>query len=217
MIQRLIYTAMANGLAAIKSDPTVLDLIFGEDGFGFTETEMENIRTLFNDENCPILHHGYPRVDSTFPSYFLILANEDETDHVLGGMMGMEDDPTDPNFGVDVVGTIWTRRFNLLCYSEHPDLTLYMYEIAKYIMQFNRVVNDVAVWTEMGGGDFLPDLQMLPLHVFGRVLRLMVRDDHFYLNRESRLAKAFTVGGIHVPDDSDGVITNITIGGEDDA
>lgn len=215
MIQRLIYTAMEQGLAAIKDDPTLLDMIFGEDGYGFTDAEMVTVRALFNEANCPPISHGYPKIDSKFPAYFLVLLNEIQSQHLLGDYLGMEEEPTEETFGMDYVGAIWTRKFNLLCYSEHPELTLYMYEIAKYIMQFNQSVNDVVVWSELAGGDFLPDLQILPFHVFGRVLTLTIKDDHGYVNRDSRLQKAFQLSGIHVPNDVAGVATSVTIVEED--
>lgn len=216
MIQRFIFDALKDGIAQFQSDPTLFDLLFTE-LFAFGETEIAAIKTVFAAKPPKVIH-GYAPLDMEVPVWSIILQDEREALKVLNNDTGQIEDIDDPDFGADVKGTIWQHRYDILVYTEHPDVTTYYYEIAKSILLGSNdfFVDQDLFDIDISGGDLMPDPRYIPENVFVRrisfgCMRLFTRVD-----RDSRLGKAFKVSGIHIdksgsPSDVGGVKTLVTI------
>jgi hypothetical protein len=217
MIQRLLYTALKTGLAEIAKDPTILDDIFGSKGMNLAAEEITMIKELFA-KRPPDVHHGYARADYQFPLYSITLANESETQHFLNDDAGMLDDYDDPDYGADVHATFWEHNFNILCYAEHPEVAIYIYEVGKNILlAANSAMAEAGVFEpKVSGMDLAPDPRYIPDHLFARQISYYCQDELWRIDKESKLDKAFKVAGIHL-DSTGGVKTLVTvIGSEDD-
>jgi hypothetical protein len=224
MLQRLIYSVLKSGIQAAVNDPAILEELFGDELL-LSDTEVAAIKTFF--QTPPDVIHGYARHDAHFPIYAVVLADESEDELVTADEAGVVDDGDD--FGADVLESIWAHTFMVLCYAEHPDVTTYMYDLAKYIFMLGRryLVNheEAGITTvQFSGGDLAPDPRYLPQHLFLRQLTIKMGSEFARVDHESRLGKAFKVSGIHIdssgsPSDVGGVqtlVTPYTLGDDDE-
>lgn len=210
MIQRFLYTTLTAGLETIQNDLTLLDELFRE-FYELSREESEAIKTAFQTKPPGVIH-GYARSETDFPVYSIVLQNEAESEHFVGDDAGMIDDTDDPDFGADCKSTIWEHHYQILCYTEHPDLTLYYYEIAKAILLTANLPSYGLHLVHLSGADLMPDPKYLPEHLFVRVLMFQASREFMHIDRDSKLGKAFRVRGIHVdeagsPSDVGGVKT----------
>lgn len=219
MIQRTIYRVLKRGLDLIEDDPKILDDIFGPCGYELGAEEIAAIKELFVDKP-PGVHHGYARQDHDFPLFAIILAGEQEDQHFVGNDAGMVDDPEHPDFGSDILSTIWDHTYHVLCYAEHPDVTTYIYEVAKAVLFTGEddFQNASVFQLQVSGMDLAPDPRYIPENLFVRQLTLNCKREYLRVDRESKLGKAWKVGGIHVDKtgssgDVGGVNTNVIISG----
>jgi len=214
MIQRLLYNALKTGLAEIQKDPRILEDVF-EWQMDLGATEIATIQKWFK-EKPPTIYHGYARVDYAFPLYSIILQSEGEKDLMIGDDAGMMDDD-DPNVkNADIRGAFWSHSYGILCYSEHPDATQYLYEVAKaIILQAAPLFVQAGLYgIRVSGMDLHPDQKYLPEHLFVRQLTCECECEFNIVDRPSRLTKAFKLAGLHLdssgsPSDVGGVKTNI--------
>lgn len=210
MIQRLLYTTLKDGLEAIQNDLTILDDLFIQ-LYELERSEVEAIKTAFQTKPPGVIH-GYARTDTDFPVFSIVLQSEQEDEHYMGDDAGMIDDTDDPDFGADRISTIWNHNYNILCYTEHPDLTLYYYEIAKAIFM-TADLNSLDLFNaHVSGMDLMPDPRYIPEHLFARQLAFTASREFERIDSASKLGKAFRVRGIHVdesgsPSDVGGVKT----------
>jgi hypothetical protein len=154
------------------------------------------------------------------PVYSILLGNENETEKWLHDDSGTIDDPEHESFGADILSSIWQHHYNILTYTEHPDLTAYYYEIAKSILLASnayfteRDLYDV----DISGADLPPDPKYLPEHLFVRQMMFRCNREFRRVDRSSRFGRAFKVRGMHVdrsgsPSDVGGAVTSVTIDG----
>ena len=199
MIQRSLYKAIEAGFNAIQDDPEILDDVFGPRGYGLDATEIKAIKVFFKAKP-PSVAQGYSRTNHTMPLVTIILGDESEAEHVIGDDAGMIDDPEDPDFGADCVTAIWQHKYPLLVYSEHPDVTTYVYEVVKSIMLTSEsIFADAGIFfTDLSGMDLMPDSKYIPDDLFVRQLTLSCKREFLRVIRDSKLGKAFKVGGIFV-------------------
>ena len=177
MIERLIYTALKNGVEELEADPLRLELIFG-DFYGLSKVEVATIREYFED-NSPSIIHNYARENSPFPLYAIILQGESETTKVLGeygGMVTFEEAAMLGDTGVanaDRFGSIFTYNYDIITYAKLPDVALYYYYLAKYFMIRERdfFIENNMFDLNLGGADLAPDPRYMPAYLFGRTLR----------------------------------------------
>lgn len=210
MLQRLIYKRLKEGVAYVKSDPRVIEQLF-QDLFELERSEVESIKTAFQTKT-PNVIHGYARTDSEFPLYSIVLGGERETDTYLSDDAGMIQDPEDEDYGADRLSSLWESTFQILCYTEHPDMTLYYYEIAKAIILTSDFFSWGVLDFDTSGMDLAPDPRYIPEHLFVRQLTWKAKYEFERIDRNSKLGKAFKVRGIHVdksgsPSDVGGVKT----------
>jgi len=157
------------------------------------------------------VHHGYARQDHDFPLYAIVLADEHEDEHFIGDDAGMVTDTDDPNFGADCLSVIWEHNYQVLCYAEHPDVTTYIYEVAKSVIFTGEeeLAGAGVIHLHSSGMDLAPDPRYIPEHLFVRQLNLQIKREFLRVVRSSRLGKAFKVSGIHV--DKSGSPSEVTV------
>lgn len=210
MIQRFLYTTLKTGLENVKNDLTILDDLFIQ-LYELERSEVEAIKTAFQSKPPGVIH-GYARLDTDFPVFSIVLQSEQEEEHYMSDDAGMLDDVDDPDYGADRISAIWSHNYNILCYTEHPDLTLYYYEIAKAIFM-TADFNSLNLFNvHVSGMDLMPDPRYIPEHLFARQMMFKASMEFERIDRSSKLGKAFRVRGIHVdksgsPSDVGGVKT----------
>lgn len=195
MIQRFIFKALKDGVDAITEDLILLEHIF--ENYELAEDEIDSIKTLWAAKP-PTVRHGFARSDDEMPLFALVLVSESEIDTVLGDDGGIVEDEDDPLYGADIKTSFWQHNYDIMIYSDHPDATLYWYEVAKSIM-LEAGFYDVGIYDMMlSGGDILPDPDYIPSHLFVRRLNVKASREFKRIIHTSRLGKAFRVCGIHI-------------------
>ena len=208
MIQRLLYTALTQGLVAIKKDPSILADLF-KSNFQLSDKEVEGIQKLFAD-SPPTVVHGYARSDQDTPIISILLHSEREADLMLHDDAGDVTETMDSDFGASQYSALWEHVYNIVCITEHPDVCQYIYEVCKYI-----ILQAKCTWIPYGvyeirvsGADLAPDRRYMPEHFFIRQLTLSCRAELLTTAKNSKFGKAFKLGSISVdknaiPSDSD--------------
>lgn len=214
MIQRYLIDILQDGFDAFTADPLLLEDIFLEN-YGLSTSEVAAIKTYYAAHPV-LLVNGYARQDNRYPAIAITLGNEGESQTVLGDDAGMVEDATDPNYRCDINSAIWEHTYFLTVISEHPDVTAYYYEMAKIIL-----LSGLEVLTEKGlasikvqGQELMLDPAYMPEHLFMRRIIFTCERELQQISRNSRLSKAFRVGGIAVdksgsPSDVGEVNTNV--------
>lgn len=215
MIERFLYTALVQGRDAITNDLTLLEPMFG-DNYGLNNEEVATIKTYW-EQHPPKVVHGYALATHTFPLWSIVLGAENEQEKFIGNEAGVCLDPDDPDYLADLKSTIWKHSYRILIYAQHPDITLYYYEIAKRIILLanDYFVEQNVAEIDLAGRDLIPDPKYLPEHLFVREMTFTCERELLQVDRDSRLSKAFAVSGIHVdksgsPSDVGGVETRVT-------
>lgn len=198
MIQRVIYDVLTSAIAAVNSDPAILDDLF-EVNWGLSRSEVDGIKTFFSTQT-PNVIHGHARSDSEFPLYSIVLSDEGEADNVLGDDAGQVETLGSDDFGADCYTAIWTHNYDIMCFAEHPDAVQYMYEVAKnaFFAVSADFIQAGLFELHLSGGDVAPDPRYIPEHLFLRRLGFSVQREFLRTDRASRLRKAFKVSGLHV-------------------
>jgi hypothetical protein len=220
MIQRYIYGVLTSGVEMLANDNTLLRDLF-QDDFVLETTEVESIIEYFNEKSLSVIN-GYARKNTSFPAVAIILGDEGEITNVIGDGAGMIMDVSDPLYGADVDTAIWEHTYYLMIYTEHPDVTAYYYEMVKYILLagLTTLSNQGLFEFSFSGTELAPDPRYIPEHLFGRQLIFKCQREFQRVDRESKLAKAFQVSGIHLdrsgsPRDVGEVETLVTVMSED--
>lgn len=207
MIQRYLYTALTQGLEAIRKDPTLLDELFDE-LYDLGTTEMAAIKTWFRTKP-PSVYHGYARADYKFPLYSIVLAGEGEDKLMIGDEADQITEPEDPDFGADAYAALWQHTYNIMCYSDHPDGTLYLYEVAKaIILRAHQYFVEKGLWgIQVSGMDIHVDPKYIPEYLFVRQLVFRCEREFRQVDKATKRGKAWKVDGIFV--DSSGSSSDV--------
>lgn len=215
MIQRYIFNAIQNGLAALAADPSILDDIFCNI-YGLGSDEVAGIKTYFANTTIN-LQQGYAHVDAKMPLLAIVMAQEQMSDFFLGDAAGISDAPMGSDtFGADETGAVWESNYQVLCYAEHPDVVSYLYEVVKSALLVNDdyLVDNGVMEPILSGMDLVPDPRYLPEHLFCRVLGLRCKRAFIRVDKNSKFGKAFKITGMFVPAnspyDNGGVKTLVT-------
>lgn len=206
MIERIIFTALKDGIAELISDPSSVKRLFAKLK-GLTKTEADKL-TDFLRRLPPDVIHNYPREDSKFPLYAIILDDENESQKFLDDFGGIVDEDEASGFfgdasleGVYKRTSIFTSKYNIWTVTDDPDITIAYYQIAKYILGRKRsFLKDLGVLdTQFMGGDLAPNMNYLPAYLFVRRLTLttMFEEPVFEEPPPSRIR---SVDGIFVDD-----------------
>jgi len=215
MINRYLYDILVSGIQVIQDDPSILDELFQQNFILGPET-AEQVKTYFQANSLNVVN-GYPRSDSKFPLVAITLLSDRESEYVLNDDAGFIMESDDPNFGQDIKTTIWEYMYQLLVYTEHPDISAYYYEIVKSIILINiDVLSDLDCFGfSLSGSELAPDLRYLPEQLFARQLTFKCNSEFQRFDKESRWVKAFAVRGISVDKtaskrDTGDIVTNVT-------
>jgi len=216
MIHRYVYQVLTIGVQAMLDDPKLLDDLF-EENYELNEAETATIKAYFA-AHPPTIVNGYARQDTEFPAIAITLGAENEATTFLADSAGQIEDENNPLYGADIESAIWQHTYNILIYTEHPDVTAYYYEICKSIMLagFGYLANIGALFEfGLSGTELIPDPLYVPEHLFVRQLVFTCQREFRRIDRDSRLQKAFAVAGIHIdkagsPSDVGGVKTLVT-------
>jgi len=204
MIQRILYKALTEGLAYYRANPEAFDRLFGEN-YGLPTTEVDAIKQFFA-EHPPKVNHGYARMDQDPPLYAIVLADERETETVLGDEAGMiNDDDDDPDYGSDQYAVFWEHTYHIMCVAEHPEAAQYVYEVAKAVILAAKptFLPEGIYGIKVSGSELLPDPRFIPEHWFVRQITLYCQRELLTVKIGSAADKVNKVAGIHV--DNDGV------------
>lgn len=202
MIERLIYTALKDGISDLEADPDRLELIFKE-YYGLSDTEVAKIKEYFI-ANPPNVIHNYARENNEFPLYAIILQNENETVKVLNDFGGMVD-LDDARFmgdaslaGADFSGSIFSYSYDIITYAKLPDVALYYYYLAKYFMIKERpfFVENSLFDLNLGGSDLAPDPRYMPAFLFARTLRFSCQREMNVIG--DPVVRGDKVDGVHI-------------------
>jgi hypothetical protein len=193
MIERTLFKIFEAGLDWFKEDPRRFERWLLAEQL-IEEAEAENARIYFAGNpdadppippKAPTLVHGYARTGGPFPCIALTLGSEDIANDYLGRDMDMLDSDgenyIDPETGdiVDPHGRRFRYNFNFLIHAQHPDVCVWYYHLAKYILMSahpeleRRDVEDMV----LSGRDMAPDPSYLPSDVFTRMLTVTCEGD----------------------------------------
>lgn len=215
MIQRFLYTALKAGLASIQEDLTLLEDIF--EIYDLPESEVDAIKTWFQ-KVPPTVKHQYARTDDTFPLVSIVLAQEGENQTFIGNDAYAFDADDEIDNSIDLYSSIWQHSFDILCYSEHPDGTAYLYEVVKSVFLIADLQQYGLFEFRFSGQDLAPDPRFVPEHLFVRRFSITAQREFQRVDRLSRFQKAFKVAGIHINDyskkDDGGVKQLTTVSGD---
>ena len=228
MFSRILMRTLKAGIAALIEDPIRVESHFmGE--CGFTAAEALTVRTLFTTRPPDVIFQ-YPRKDTPFPMYAVILTSEEEGEpQYLNKGEGwasnmpatLGDRPATISGATRVKISLWEHEYSIWVGAENPDVCIYMYELAKVILtqERDRLLAAGGLDTRMAGGDVGPSEDFLPDFVFLRSLTFGVQRELRVLERKGYIIQ--DVRGIHVlepggPDD--GLYRGITptVGNIDD-
>ena len=179
MIERYIQTALTTQITGLLAKPERLTHIFG-DLLGLPAAEVTGIETFFK-ASPPSVILQYPREDSPFPLYSIVLRDETETDKALADLDDIVDAEAAADFsnigenirGADMLGTTFNHTFHIITMAKHRDVCVYYFALARYFMMRARgfFVDKGLYDLELGGGDLAPDQRYLPAYLFARILR----------------------------------------------
>ena len=216
MYERQLFKALRDGIAEYIPKRKRVERIFTDQGLD--EAEAVKIRDFFQ-RLPPSVIHGYPREDSKFPLYAIVLGNESEIDLFLDNTGGVLDADEAERLGEEDLegGFIRTSGYEaeymILVVTDSPDITLAYYQIAKDIFtrQRNDLIENGALAIRFAGNDLNPADVYMPAYLFIRKFTVTVR-------YEARLVedpgpRGTRVDGIYVDDGSTtaGVQTNVTV------
>ena len=221
MIERLIFIALRDGIAELQRDPKRLEIFFREQ-HDLSDGEIAILQQFFK-ENPPNIIHNYPRDDSSFPLYAIVLGSEQESTKFLddfGGMVTPEEAAIlgDPNLAhSDIRSSIYTHVYNIFVHAQNnPDVVIWYYELAKYFLTRARTFfkSKGLLDTHFAGGDIKPSGDYLHAYLFGRQLVFTCQREQAII--DAKPERAFEVEGIFVSDngefDEGGVRTLVKVG-----
>lgn len=230
MIERILFQAIQNGIDAYTANPVDIEQLFTNaelpnPSFGLSLAEAQKIRAYWENTDdvqhhgAPQVQHGYPHGDSNFPGYFITLVSENEETHFLGDETGqLLDDPGAANYGAPIQGSIWKHQFTILVIAQHPDITLYYYQLLKSILvgQDGFLKGCGLIHLHYSGGDLAPDKNWMPAGFYARRFTVDCSTEYNQVTPDG-IGRAFKVAGIHVDaqgapgEDTGGVKTLVTI------
>lgn len=163
MLERAIQHGLQRGIDYLKANPALLERIFAN----LEVAEVAKIKAYFADKP-PVVMQGYARAGAKLPLISVVLGTENTAQQYLDDYLEVDDE------SVEHLGALWQMRFDVLVYTEHPDVTLWYYTIAKYVcMAALRFFQLSGMQTPVfSGSDMEPQPDYLPDVVFVRTLSI---------------------------------------------
>jgi len=193
-VERIIFDRLTDGLQPFLDDPKLFErfLING----GLTAVEAANARTYFEGDALadPVIEPrpphpimGYARPGGPFPAWAITLGTEDTGDPYLGDEASSLDD--EGNMFVDEEGNLvdckirrWNHRYDVFTYTDHGDVCLYYYQLAKHILVSGLTIFQAADLDNFGfsGAELAPDPRYLPPNIYVRRFSITLQADQDY-------------------------------------
>lgn len=213
MIERLIYTALEEGIAELITELAKLERFFTKRGL--SAGEVAKIRAYFVDKP-PELQHNYPRKDAAFPLFAVVLGTETESKKLLDDSAGFVSEEEaallyDASLtGTEVKSSIYSHTHHVMVYTEHPDVTIWYYELAKYFLTRQRDFFKTRgiLDTLFSGQDMAPSSGYAPEWLFVRRLTMTSMSELAIFDDKPPRAKS--LGGAYVDNRVTGVVANVT-------
>lgn len=207
MIERYLIRALKKGIAELVETPSRINVIF--ECMGLDSTEAAKAREYF-EAKPPSVIHQYPRSDSEFPLFCVVLGAESEAQKFLNNFGGFAGEYIGSDIGPNTLfrTSIYQHTHHVLTYTDHPDVTIYYYTLAKYFITReqdwlqDRGVLDLA----LSGADMGPDEAYTPEWLFVRRLTISTRSEERVFDETYPTITA--VEGLHI-EPAEGVIGEI--------
>jgi len=183
--------------------------------------EVAEIVTYYT-ANRPSVIHNFPVGKQSFPLFAIVLGDQSESTGLLedqGGFIELDDALADgePDLAdSEMISTFEQSMFNILILSEHADVTLWLYHLAKDILLAGRrtFTENNVFNMKLGGADLAPDTRYEPAFLFRRILRFSCEAELMSIG--PKVGRGSKVGGMHTSGGSDssvgGVKTLVTTG-----
>lgn len=221
MIERLIFTALEEGIAELLADLSRLDRYF-EERHCLEAAEVVKIRQFFKDQPPDVIHN-YPRKDASFPLYCVVLGNENESKKFLddtAGFVTMAEAEAlldSGLYGTEIKSSIYSHTHHVMVFTEHPDVTIWYYELAKYFLTRQRdfFKTQGVLDTHFAGQDMAPNSGYAPEWLFVRRLTMSSQSELAVF--DDKPPRVESISGAHVDNRVIGVQANVTpyVEGED--
>jgi len=141
------------------------DPLAGEDA---RETFIKNFQA-----KPPSVVLNYPRATTELPCFAVLLEAESEQQNMLADGIG-ETLGDDEGPAATYSGSFWENTYGIYVYAEHPDVCVYLYQLAKMILFGAKPILENGGFRELrfSGTEMLPDDSLVPENVFMRTLRI---------------------------------------------
>lgn len=166
----------------MTAQPQQLVTIFQR--LGATAEEAAKIRAVW-ETKPPNVIHQYPRTDASFPLFSIVLGAEGEAVKVMDNFGGYVGEYLGDEGGIgggiganNIVRTsVYTKTFHVMVYTDHPDVTLYYYYLAKYFItqEQNELQAQGVLDLALTGADMGPDQAYAPEWLFVRRLTITLK------------------------------------------
>lgn len=199
MFERLLFTAIQDGVTEIAGEPRTLTRLFS-DLRGLQLPEGESLMDVFRRQP-PEVYHQRPIDNANFPAYVIILDSEREFQGFLaddGGVLA--EDEIEGLGPAPVISQLYDATFHIQVVGRHADVVLAYYQALKYVLNRQRafLLENGMLNLVMSGSDIMTAPTYLPAHMFVRRLTLTVRyEDVTVIPQESPIRD---VGGVFVND-----------------
>lgn len=211
MLERLLFTAISDGMKVLEEDPGQVEEFFL--ALGLDAAESAKARAIFSAK-VPTVIHGYPQGSTVMPVVAITLMGDSEDTKFLG-----DEGAYDPDTETDEYAAIYGLSFGILIYGQHPDATLYFYHLVRAILiNAHEFLEKEGALHNMrwNGADLAPDPSLIPGGVYIRRITLTASQEYTQPLAASKVGRAFKVRGIHVDArgdagaDTGGVLTQVT-------
>ena len=184
-VDRIVYQRMVDGLQPFLDDSRLFErfLILG----GLSAEEAAKGKEYI-ETKPPHPIYGYARQGSEFPALAMTLGTEGVEQDYLNEDAAMLDEDGDPYFDddgnpIDYKIRRWSHRFDIFVYADHPDVTLYYYQLLKHILVSSKSYFQEQDLDEItyNGAEMAPDPRYVPSDMYVRRFSINLRADQSYI------------------------------------
>lgn len=125
----------------------------------------------------PETYLAYPRSNSKFPCYAVVLESDDETDEALDHLIGRTSENEEAERTEAYPGSMFQAQYGIYVYAENPDMCLYLYHFAKAILIGSHIVLESCgiIDSKLSGTELSPEETYIPENMFVRVCRVSLK------------------------------------------
>lgn len=225
--ERLIRRVLLDEVTRLAAQPDELRRFFSH-FFDPTSSEAERDAYVRDfQRNPPLVTMGYPRMGAELPCFAVVLTSDQEADGeaALGNYVGetLEGEQAPGYEDQYYEGAFFDQQNSIYVFAQHPDQTLYLYQLAKLVLLGAREAlhNAGMISPSYSGGELSPNEIYLPDSVFSRVLnvsyKVLMTVPKVFTHRDgSRLRMTGIFAEDVVVDGIPGGVTGYSAGENDD-